>query len=74
MNSSMKIGTIDRSSIKERILRILSQASHPISTDEIATQLHISWHTAIRHCLDLELEGRVTKFIIGRISAWRIKK
>lgn len=64
---------INRSSIKDHILKTLSQSEKPLSTDEIATALEISWHTAIRHCLDLELERKVTKFIIGRISAWQIK-
>lgn len=65
---------IHRSSIKEHILKVLSQAEKPLSTEEIATALGISWHTAIRHCLDLELEGEITKFVIGRVSAWLIKK
>lgn len=66
--------TISRTLIKSEILKALSKAEKPLSTDDIASQLSISWHTAIRHCLDLEINGKVTKFTIGRISAWMIKK
>ena len=66
--------TIDRSKIKESIIKTLSHAERPLSTDEIASELKISWHTAIRHCLDLEIKGKVSKFVIGRVSAWQVKK
>ena len=65
---------INRSKIKEAILNLLNKAEKPFSTDEIATNLGISWHTAIRHCLDLEIEKKLSKLVIGRISAWQLKK
>lgn len=65
---------INRNNFKENILKVLEEAEKPLSTDEIASQLHISWHTAIRHCLDLEIQGRIFKFVIGRICAWQMKK
>ena len=70
----MKRSAINRSKIKEKILELLNKAEKPFSTDEIAKNLGISWHTAIRHCLDLEIAEKLSKFIIGRISAWQIKK
>ena len=70
----MTKSAINRSKIKEEILKLLKKAEKPFSTDEIAQNLDISWHTAIRHCLDLEIEGKLSKFVIGRISAWQIKK
>ena len=70
----MKRSAINRRNIKEAILKLLKEAEKPFSTDEIASALSISWHTAIRHCLDLELKGKLSKFIIGRISAWQLKK
>ena len=70
----MKKSAINRRDIKEAILKLLKEAEKPFSTDEIASNLSISWHTAIRHCLDLELGGKLSKFIIGRISAWQLKK
>ncbi len=73
MKSTIK-SAIDRSKIKEGIIKTLSHAERPLSTDEIASALKISWHTAIRHCLDLEIGGKVTKFVIGRVSAWQVKK
>lgn len=65
---------IHRRNIKENIIKALSESEKPISTDEIATKLQISWHTAIRHCLDLEIQGKIFKFVIGRICAWQMKK
>ncbi len=67
-------GAINRSKIKDSIMNALSHAERPFSTDEIASELKISWHTAIRHCLDLEISGKLTKFVIGRVSAWQIKR
>ncbi|MEK6884117.1 MAG: HTH domain-containing protein [Nanoarchaeota archaeon] len=69
----MKRSAINRRKIKDGILKLLNTAKKPFSTDEIAKNLGISWHTAIRHCLDLEIDGKLSKFIIGRISAWQIK-
>ena len=66
--------SINRNKIKVGILKLVGKAKKPLSTDEIASHLGISWHTAIRYCLDLELEGKLAKFNIGRISAWFIKK
>jgi len=74
MNKSKIKSAIDRKNIKSRILRIVQEAEKPLSTDDIATYLDISWHTAIRHCLDLELEGKLSKFVIGRINAWHVRK
>ena len=66
--------TIIRTNIENGILSVLKKSKNPISTSEIAHQLGNSWHTIVRHCLDLELSGRVSKFTMGRISAWQIKK
>ena len=64
---------INRSHIEKKILKVLLEASKPLSTDEIASQLGVSWHTAIRHCLDLEIDNKLSKFVLGRICAWYIK-
>lgn len=74
MVKSMIKSAIYRTELREEILKTLAKSNKPLSTDEIASFLEISWHTAIRHCLYLELEGKVFKFNIGRISAWQIKK
>jgi len=74
----MKRGTlksaINRSNMKESILKVIQSAGKPISTAEISDILKRSWHTIIRYCLDLENEGKLTKLEIGRINIWQIKK
>lgn len=72
-NSTLK-SAIKRRDIKEGILGILTKSEKPLSTAEVAVQLGKSWHTVIRYCLDLELQGKVHKFDIGRVSAWQIKR
>lgn len=66
--------TINRNNIKRSILKIIKNSEKPLSTAEIGFKLKKSWHTVIRYCLDLENEGRLIKFEIGRINAWQIKK
>jgi Mn-dependent DtxR family transcriptional regulator len=78
MKNSTKKGTkksaINRSNMKGDILKVIENAKKPISTAEIADILKRSWHTIIRYCLDLENEGKLIKFEIGRINVWQIKR
>ena len=74
MNKSTLKRVINSKSIEENILKILNEADKPLSTQEIAVKLDKSWHTVIRHCLDLELKGKIFKFSMGRISAWQVKR
>lgn len=71
---STKKSAINRSNMKESILKVVEEVRKPISTSEIANTLHKSWHTIIRYCLDLENEKKLVKLEIGRISIWQIKK
>ena len=73
MNKSTLKSAINSTNIEEGILRILNEANKPLSTQEIAAKLGKSWHTIIRHGLDLEIKGKVLKFKMGRISAWQAK-
>jgi len=66
--------TINRTSIENKILKVLTESDKPLSTQEIASNLGNSWHTIIRYCLDLEIRDKIFKFSIGRIYAWQIKK
>jgi predicted ArsR family transcriptional regulator len=74
MVKSMDKSTINRKNIENKILAALKQSKQPISTSDIASKLDKSWHTIMRHCLYLELEGKISKFNLGRISAWIIKE
>ena len=73
MKSTLK-STINRKRIEEKILEFLKESTQPVSTTDIASELGISWHTVIRHCLNLELEEKVSKFTVGRISMWIIER
>jgi len=73
INSTLK-STINRSNIKDSILKVVKNSGKPISTAEIAQILNKSWHTIIRYCLDLENEGKLFKFEVGRINIWQIKR
>lgn len=66
--------TINRTNIKNQILKILQNSKKPLSTSEIAQKSNKSWHTIVRYCLDLEVENKISKFSMGRISAWQIKR
>ncbi len=76
MNStikSMSKSTINRTNIENKILELIKHSSKPISTSEIANSLSLSWHTAIRYCLNLENKGKLSKIEIGRILIWQMK-
>ena len=74
MKKSTLKSAINRINIKKNILKVINEAEKPISTEEIARILGHSWHTIIRYCLDLQNENKLTKFEIGRINVWQIKK
>jgi len=65
---------INRTNIEKSILVVLQHSDKPLSTQEIASRLGRSWHTIIRHCLDLAAKNKLFKFDIGRINAWQVKK
>ena len=67
-------GAINRTNLENTILKILQDSEKPLSTSEISQILNKSWHTIIRHCLDLENKGKLTKIEVGRINIWEIKK
>ena len=60
--------------IDKAILKLIKGASRPLSTKEISDKLKISWHTADRYCLKLQLIKKVDCFTIGKATAWFIKK
>ncbi len=56
------------------IFKLLKASSRPLSTREIAETLDIAWHTADRYCLKLQLQKKIDCFIIGKATAWFVKK
>jgi repressor of nif and glnA expression len=74
MNKSTIKSSINCKNIEELIFRILNESDKPLSTQEISIKIDKSWHTVIRHCLDLEIKGKIFKFKMGRVSAWQVKR
>jgi len=65
---------VKRTNIKKSILGVLGGSKKPLSTTEVASKTGKSWHTVLRYCMDLEIDGKVSKFEIGRINVWQIKR
>jgi len=63
-----------KKSLTSVILKVLEEAPRPISTRDLALKAKVSWHTADRHCLKLQLDRKVDSFIVGKSTAWFIKK
>lgn len=61
--------TIDRD-----ILKILKQSPQPISTREISLKMGRTWHTVDRHCLKLQLAGKLNGFKISNLNVWQLKQ
>lgn len=60
--------------VGKAILKTLKDSPRPLCTREIAERLKIAWHTTERYCLNLQLEQKLDRFIIGKTTAWYIKK
>jgi hypothetical protein len=61
-------------SIDNDIISFLKKQSHPISTREISTSLKLSWHTAINHCLRLQMNNKIEGYKIANLNVWAMKK
>jgi predicted ArsR family transcriptional regulator len=59
---------------EDKILEFLKKQDWPVTTEEIAKELKISWQTAQMHLLKLLAEGKVKFKKIGRQNQWVIKK
>ena len=58
--------------IERSIYTAIKNSKNPISTREISIKIKRAWHTVDRHCLKLELKGKIRGFKIGNINAWMI--
>jgi len=66
--------TFNRQKISSSIIEAVKESEIPISTTDISKKINKSWHTIDRHCLKLQLEGRITGFKVGNMNLWAIKK
>lgn len=55
------------------ILKVIKSLKTPISTREICLKINRAWHTVDRHCLKLQLAGKIIGFKVGNVNAW-VKK
>jgi predicted ArsR family transcriptional regulator len=60
--------------LEKRLLSVISSSNWPMTTEDIAKKLKISWQTAQIHLLKLAAEGKVEFKKVGRQNQWRIKK
>ncbi|MBI2672317.1 hypothetical protein HYX16_05265 [Candidatus Woesearchaeota archaeon] len=73
MDSTFK-STINRQNIFNLITKSIKDSSTPISTTDISKKINKSWHTIDRHCLQLQILGKITGFKVGNMNLWVIKK
>jgi predicted ArsR family transcriptional regulator len=57
---------------EEEILDFLKKQDWPITTEQIAKELKISWQTAQMHLLKLLAEGKVKFKKVGRQNQWML--
>ncbi|HLG24363.1 MAG TPA: hypothetical protein VI564_05535 [Candidatus Nanoarchaeia archaeon] len=60
-------------SIRNNILKILSESDKPVSTQEIGTKIGRAWHSIQNYCLKLQLEDKITGFRVGNMNLWILK-
>lgn len=70
----MEKSTNNRQKIFDSILGALKGVNMPISTTDISKKISKSWHTTDRHCLKLQILGKLNGFKIGNVNVWVIKK
>jgi Mn-dependent DtxR family transcriptional regulator len=66
--------TIKRQNIFASIIDAVKKSELPISTTDISNKINKSWHTVDRHCLKLQIDGKITGFKIGNMNLWAMKK
>ena len=61
--------------IPHKVVELLGKQDWPVTTEEVAKQLNLSWNTAQVHLLKLVTEGKVKFRKVGRQNQfWLIKK
>lgn len=59
---------------QNKILEYLEKQEWPVTTEDIAKALNLSWQTAQIHLLKLMAEGKVKYKKVGRQNQWWLKK
>ena len=59
--------------IKQKILEFLKSQDWPVTTENVADELKISWQTSQICLLKLVAEGKIKYKKVGRQNQWAIK-
>lgn len=65
---------MSKNKIKNRILELLKEQDWPVTTEQVANKLEISWNTAQVHLLKLSTEGIVKYKKVGRQNQFWLNK
>ncbi len=60
--------------LEEIILITVQSEEHPISTRELSLKTKISWHSAINHCLRLQMSNKIIGYKVGNLNVWCKKR
>lgn len=63
-----------REEIDEAITNYLSDKEWPVTTEDVADGVDISWNTAQVHLIQLREEGRVKYRKVGRQNQWWLNR
>jgi len=58
----------------KKILEFLESQDWPITTDDLAKNLKITWHTSQVHLMRMYAEGKVKYRKVGRQNQWWLVK
>ena len=59
--------------IERDILELIEKENYPLSTRQIALKIKRSWHAVQNRCLELQLQGKISRLTVAGTHLW-IKK
>ncbi len=59
---------------QEKIIKFLEKQEWPITTEQVAKEVKVNWHTAQVHLLKLVVAGRVKYKKVGRQNQFWLNK
>jgi len=60
--------------IQNKIIKYLNNKEWPVTTEDVAKDVEISWNTAQLHLIKLQMQGRVKFRRVGRQNQWWINR
>lgn len=60
--------------IQSKILEYLNKQEWPVTSEDIAKAIEISWNTAQLHLVKLQMQGKVKFRKVGRQNQWWINR